>query len=207
MAVTELGTKVISTGNNEIDKKLGGGIPLSSLVLMEGQSDAGKSVVCQHFTFGALTTNINMAYYTTENTVKSLLSQMASLNLDITDYFLCDRMRIYPVVTTEDSNPREVFQSLLEHFDHLPVETKLVIVDSLTGLLTHGDERATIDFFSSCNRMCDYVAAQCGLRVSLLCLRRQDVDPSSLPMRRPLGAPNGAGRRPFNQGNGSGQGP
>ena len=27
MAVTELGTKVISTGNNEIDKKLGGEFP------------------------------------------------------------------------------------------------------------------------------------------------------------------------------------
>ncbi len=33
MAIAELGTKVISTGNKEIDKKLGGGIPLGSLVL------------------------------------------------------------------------------------------------------------------------------------------------------------------------------
>ncbi len=156
MAGAEIGTKVISTGNNEIDKKLGGGIPLGSLVLMEGQSDAGKSVVCQHFTYGALNSNLNMAYYTTENTVKSLLSQMNSLNLDITDYFLCDRMRIYPVITNEDSNTREAFASMLDHFDHLPVNTKLVIVDSLTGLLTHGDERSTIDFFSSCKRMCDY---------------------------------------------------
>ncbi len=128
---------------------------MGSLVLMEGQSDAGKSVVCQHFTHGALTANLNMAYYSTENTVKSLLSQMSSLNLDITDYFLCDRMRIYPVITTEDSNTRDAFEAMLDHFDHLPVNTKLVIVDSLTGLLTHGDEPSTIDFFSSCKRMCD----------------------------------------------------
>jgi flagellar protein FlaH len=154
MAIAELGTKVISTGNKEIDKKLGGGIPLGSLVLLEGQSDAGKSVVCQHFTYGALISNLNTAYYSTENTVKSLLSQMSSLNLDITDYFLCDRMRIYPVITTEDGNTRDAFESILDHFDHLPVNTKLVI-DSLTGLLTHGDERSTIDFFSSCKRMCD----------------------------------------------------
>ncbi len=63
MAIADLGTKVISTGNKEIDKKLGGGIPLGSLVLMEGQSDAGKSVVCQHFTYGALISNLNTAYY------------------------------------------------------------------------------------------------------------------------------------------------
>ena len=57
-----------------------------SLILLEGQSDAGKSVLCQHFTHGALTARISMSYYTTENTVKSLVSQMSSLNLDITDF-------------------------------------------------------------------------------------------------------------------------
>ncbi len=37
--------QVISTGSAEIDKKLGGGIPVGSLVLLEGQSESGKSVV------------------------------------------------------------------------------------------------------------------------------------------------------------------
>ena len=39
--------KVISTGNQEIDKKLGGGIPVGSMVLVEGESDSGKSVLTQ----------------------------------------------------------------------------------------------------------------------------------------------------------------
>ena len=38
--------KIISTGHPEIDKKLGGGLPIGSLTLIEGQSDAGKSVGC-----------------------------------------------------------------------------------------------------------------------------------------------------------------
>ena len=50
--------QIISTGSSEIDKKLGGGIPVGSLVLLEGQSDAGKSVVSQHFSHGALTTSV-----------------------------------------------------------------------------------------------------------------------------------------------------
>ncbi len=147
--------KVISTGNGEIDEKLGGGIPVGSLVLMEGQSDAGKSVVSQHFTYGALTSRISTAYYTTENTVKSLMSQMASLDLDVTDYFLCDQLRVYPAMTSEDADTKESFDALLDHFERLPVTTKLIIVDSLTGLVTHSDERYVIDFFSACKQMCD----------------------------------------------------
>ena len=39
-----MGSATISTWNAEIDKKMGGGIPMGSLTLVEGQSDAGKSV-------------------------------------------------------------------------------------------------------------------------------------------------------------------
>ena len=87
----------VSTGNGEIDKKLGGGIPASSLTLVEGQSDAGKSVLCQHLAHGSLLSSLSVAYYTAENTVKSLVTQMASLSLDVTDYFLLDQLRIYPL--------------------------------------------------------------------------------------------------------------
>ena len=50
----------VSTGQPDLDKKLGGGIPLGSLTLLEGQSDSGKSVVGQqlwadrHMEFGPL---------------------------------------------------------------------------------------------------------------------------------------------------------
>ncbi len=148
--------RVISTGSSEIDEKLGGGIPIGSLVLMEGQSDSGKSVLCQHLSHGALTAKMSMVYYTTESTVKSLMTQMNSLNLDVTDYFLCDRLRVYPIPATEDTDSAASFQFLLAHFETLPVTTSLIIVDSLTGLVTHGDEQAVIDFFAACKQLCDY---------------------------------------------------
>jgi flagellar protein FlaH len=152
----ETEARVVSTGNNEVDKKLGGGIPVGSLVLVEGQSDSGKSVISQHFAHGALKGKLATVYYTTENTVKSLISQMNSLDLDVTDYFLCDRLRVYPVLCNEDTDSAEAFQLLLAHFRILPVTTKLIIVDSLTGMVTHGDERSVIDFFSACKQLCDY---------------------------------------------------
>ena len=150
-------TKIISTGSNEIDKKLGGGIPVGSLVLLEGQSDAGKSVVSQHFSHGSLNNKMSAVYYTTENTVKSLITQMSSLSLDVTDFFLCDRMRIYPVDigSVKDGDTERAFQMLLDHIDCLPTRFQLIIVDSLTGLVTHSEDRSVIDFFAACKNLCD----------------------------------------------------
>ena len=135
---------------------MGGGIPLGSLTLIEGTSGAGKSTLTQHLLWGAMTFGGSAVVYTTENTVKSLMSQMASLDLDVTDYFLCDLLRVYPAMTSEDADTKESFDALLDHFERLPVTTKLIIVDSLTGLVTHSDERYVIDFFSACKQMCDY---------------------------------------------------
>ena len=129
--------QIVSTGSSEIDKKMGGGIPIGSLVLLEGQSDAGKSVLSRHFTYGALNDRMSVAYYSTENTVKSLMSQMSSLNLDVTDYFLCDRMRVYrlEIKSVQESDPHQSYQALLDHFRELPERISLVVVDSLTGLV------------------------------------------------------------------------
>ncbi len=52
----------ISTGNMELDKKMGGGIPTGSLTLIEGQSDAGKSVLVQQLTWGALQDNFRVLF-------------------------------------------------------------------------------------------------------------------------------------------------
>lgn len=145
-----------STGNGEIDKKLGGGIPLRSLTLIEGQSDAGKSVLCQHLTHGSLESGLGVAYYTAENTVKSLVNQMASLNMDVLDYFLLDRLRIYPVnISSRDLNPDLVFDTLVRHISVLPNDFPLIIVDSITHVVSHSDEARVIDFFSTCKGLCD----------------------------------------------------
>ena len=149
--------QIISTGSGEIDKKLGGGIPVGSLVLLEGQSDAGKSVVSQHFSHGALSARMSAVYYTTENTVKSLMTQMNSLNLDVTDYFLCDRLRVYPleISTSKAPDTEQAFEMLVDHFDSMPTRFQLTIIDSLTGLVAHSEDRAIIGFFAACKQLCD----------------------------------------------------
>ena len=71
--------KAVSLGNPEMDKKFGGGIPMGSLILIEGASDSGKSVLSQQLTWGTLRAGYRVTVMTTENTVKSLIRQMWSL--------------------------------------------------------------------------------------------------------------------------------
>jgi flagellar protein FlaH len=147
----------IVTGVPEVDAKLGGGIPLGSLCLIEGHSDAGKSVLCQHLTNGTLVAGeISVVYYTTENAVRSLISQMDSLALYVLDHFLADRLRIYPLTFSSNmQGGQRPFHVLTNHFSRLPPEFKLIIIDSITLLVAHSNPVAIIDFFSRCKNLCD----------------------------------------------------
>jgi archaeal flagellar protein FlaH len=160
MGKTETGkkTETIITNVSEVDERLGGGIPLGSLCLIEGHSDAGKSVLCQHLANGTLVNGqISVAYYTTENNVRSLISQMESLNMNVLDHFLADHLRIFPLTfhNAAMQGGAKPFYVLTHHFTHLPQEYKLIIVDSITLLVAHSNPVAIIDFFSRCKSICD----------------------------------------------------
>jgi len=148
---------VILTGVREVDDKMGGGIPFGSLGLIEGQSDAGKSVLIQHLAYGALTSSqTSVAYYTTENTVKSLILQMDSLSLFTMDYFLADRFRIYPLTLESNiKHGKQRFWFISDHLKNLPKRFNLLIVDSITLLVAHSNPVAVMDFFWACKRLCD----------------------------------------------------
>ena len=150
-------TKTISTGNFEVDKRMAGGIPVGSLALIEGPSDSGKSVLCQHLAYGGLINELGVAYYTTENTVKSLLTQMGSLALEVTDYFLIDHFRVYPIqVSAKEVYTEGSFARLVSHMETLPDAFRVVVIDSLTNIVTHTKDAGSImDFFMDCKALCD----------------------------------------------------
>ncbi len=149
---------LVVTGVPEVDERLGGGIPLGSLCLVEGDSDSGKSVLCQHLAHGTLNSGQNsVAYYTTENSIKSLISQMDSLSLRVLDHVLLGRLRIYPlIIRGELRTAKKPFHLLTNHFTYLPDRFRLVIVDSITMLVSHSDPPSIIDFFSQCKYLCEH---------------------------------------------------
>ena len=147
--------RIISTGQTEINKKLGGGIPVNSLVLIEGQSDAGKSVLCQQMTWGSLNCNFKVVMFSTENTIKSLVTQMDSLGLDILPQVLMGSFKIYPIKSSQiKANSHEVFDRILDTIERLN-DFELFIVDSLTPAITQSSGDRVLRYFERCKEFCD----------------------------------------------------
>lgn len=146
----------ISCGNIEIDKKLGGGIPRGSLILIEGQSDSGKSVLSQQMIWGSLNHGCKVTLFSTENTVKSLINQMKSLNLDVLDYLLLGYFKVYPVQLMKgDRVLLEQSLRILSAAIKAESDCDLVIIDSLTPFVTHSPLEETIAFFEDCKYFCN----------------------------------------------------
>lgn len=148
--------RMLTTGNVELDKKMGGGIPEGSLTLIEGQSDAGKSVLVQQLTWGGLQEGFRVVIYTTENTTRSLLNQMDDLGLGVEDAFLLGRLSIYAVPQAFDEEQSlQVFQLLRKHIAQHQDKLDIVIVDSLTTFVAHVSDQETLTFFTLCKEFCD----------------------------------------------------
>ena len=150
---SEVKREIITTGNTEIDKRLGGGIPIGSLTLIEGQSDAGKSVLAQQMIWGSLNGNHKVVLFTTENTVKSLVTQMHSLGLDILDHLLVGWLKIYPLQPTK-TDLSACFEILLESMGKLE-DFDLVVIDSLTPVIAYTSLGEVLSFFERCKNLCD----------------------------------------------------
>jgi len=147
---------VISTGHLEIDKKLGGGIPVGSLIFIEGESDAGKSVLCQQIMWGSLNSNFKVLLYTAENTVRSLVTQMDSLGMDILDHLLMGWFKIYymKLAKLKFNAAQNCFQVILETME-LHDDYDLVIVDSLTPIISPTNAEEALVYFERCKALCD----------------------------------------------------
>ena len=150
---SELKVPIISTGNSAIDEKLGGGIPVGSLVLIEGASASGKSVLTQQMIWGSLSTDHRVVLYTTERTLKSHVKQMGSLGLDVLDYVLMGRLKVFD---TQRVSNWDAAQALKQVAVNMEVHEAhgLMIIDSLTPMVTPTSVLEIIGFFEQCRRLC-----------------------------------------------------
>jgi flagellar protein FlaH len=153
---TAYGNKeVLTSGSGEMDNKMGGGIPAGSLTLIEGANDTGKSVLTQQLMWGALQQGFSLATYTTENTIKSLLKQMDSLSLDISDYFAFGALKVYPIHVEGVEWSEDV--PFLDYIvaDVKAKQTEIILIDSLTVFVSDASDHAILNFFAACKNICD----------------------------------------------------
>lgn len=131
------------------ERKLGGGIPVGSLTLIEGAKTSGKSVLCQTLAYGALLNGQQVTFFSREYTPARFAKQLASLGRPITKYLYKDEIRIYPV---EEPDPEQdcgpMLAALALEIERLP-KHQLVFVDAITSLATYSSPHAVVAFFSA----------------------------------------------------------
>ena len=77
---------------DRLNKELGGGIPPGSIVLLEGEYGAGKSVMTQRFAYGFCEGGYTATVVENEFTVSGFIDQMHSLDYDVVDQLLDERL-------------------------------------------------------------------------------------------------------------------
>jgi flagellar protein FlaH len=89
--------KIISLGIKELDESIGGGIPHPSLISIEGEHGAGKTIFTQQIIYSILRENMKVLVITGETTTNEYINMMKSVKLDVTDYIIKNRFTIYPL--------------------------------------------------------------------------------------------------------------
>ena len=144
---------IVSTGNSEIDMKMGGGIPVGSLTLIDGHSHSGKSVLAQQWVWGSVREGCRVSYFSTENTVKSLVRQMQSLNIDILDYLLLRWLRVYPMEVANTQGDALKALAMALRAEQIR-GADIVLIDALTPFILSRPDEEVIGFFEGCKRLC-----------------------------------------------------
>jgi len=147
--------RLIAVGVMDIDKKLGGGLLPGTLTLVEGDPDAGKSVVIQQLTYGALKERFRVALYLSETNTRDFLDQMDTLGMSTMDYFLLGRLATYQANLRVDKDKAEMLLTQLLHHMEKSDSRELFIVDSITALLFQFDERFVLSFLATCKELAD----------------------------------------------------
>ena len=101
--------EVITTGGKlvALEQKMGGGLPFGTVTLAVGAASSGKSVLCQHLTYGALEDGHSAAYFTSEQTANSLVTQMDAIGLDVSKYVRSGKLHVHTIPEPAESASAE----------------------------------------------------------------------------------------------------
>lgn len=129
----------VQLARDELHRSLGGGIPQNSLILLEGQEGAGKSAITQRLVYGLLKNDYTVTYISTELNTMGFVEQMASLDYNVTDYLLFEKILFIPMF------PYLGKRKLADNFiDNLMAtktlfEKDFIVFDTFSFLLIHSN--------------------------------------------------------------------
>ena len=84
----------------------------------------------------------------------SLFDRMLSIGLDVSGYDHLARVKFHPLqILSVDDEPENLIAALVSDIGRIPCNEGIIIVDSISSLAEISEDRATLRFFSSCQRL------------------------------------------------------
>jgi len=143
----------IPTGNEEVDRQIGGGLPVPCLMVIEGEHGTGKSTMAAQFMSGMLTSKRKVLCIT-ENNVKDYIEKMKTITFNFTTPFLQNRLTIVPLHVYGATWSQKLSSQLLpvigRYISVNAKNTDCVVIDSLSLLTMYSDADQILDFVSRC---------------------------------------------------------
>lgn len=144
---------LIAMGVMDVDKRLGGGLPLDTITLVEGDPESGKSVVVEQLAYNALKSGLKVVAFLSETSAREFLDQMQSLGMQSTDYYLVRRLSLYQVnLRLEQEKAEALMRKLLKYIESAD-GPDVIIFDSMTALLFQFDARYVLSFLATCKEL------------------------------------------------------
>ena len=145
---------IVSTGNEEVDRQLGGGLPSPSLVLVEGGHGTGKSSLTALFMKGILLSGKKVLFVTTESNIREYIEKMKIITYDFRREFIQNRLVILPInidgMTWAPSLSKNLLPVLGRYMAVNANKVDAIVIDSLSALIMQSDTAATLEFFTRC---------------------------------------------------------
>jgi flagellar protein FlaH len=143
-------TYEITLEGDELNEKLGGGLPIGSLVLVEAPNGLGKSILAQRCTYGLLQNQRTVSYISTELSASGFLKQMESVNYHVKQDFLQKNLKFISIFTPMGAiEPTgDLVRRILKSKELM--ESNVVVFDTLSDFLVSRD-RSFDDNFSLLN--------------------------------------------------------
>jgi flagellar protein FlaH len=122
-------------GRDRVNNAIGGGFPEGALVLLEGPTGTGKSVLASRFVYGLCEEGTDVGVVSTEGSAREYVEQMHSLSYDVVDHLLADRLRYFHAPTDGE---RRLLARLLR--PSALWDARAVVVDGFGALCRHDRE-------------------------------------------------------------------
>jgi flagellar protein FlaH len=147
---------IISTGNEEIDRQFGGGIPSPSLVFIEGAHGTGKSAISAQIMNGLLTSKKSLLCVI-ENTVKQHIQKMKSITFNFSKPFVHSQLIFVPMYIKDakwtNNNTEKILPAIKEFILEKIDKVDGVIIDSISPIVNNSKNESILDFLSFCKEI------------------------------------------------------